>query len=70
MSPQIVDCNLSKDNMAESVMYETTLSVHFSWKGGRYEPTIVCCKPYGDLMVRMDKETDWHNKWGRGKIVQ
>ena len=69
MSLQIVDCNLSQDNMAKSVMYQPMLSVHFSWKGGRYEPTIACRKS-PKLLVRMDTETDWHNKWGREKIVQ
>ena len=57
MSLQIVDYNLSQDNRAESVMYETKLSVHFSQKGGRYEPTIACYKS-PDLKVRMDTETD------------
>ena len=68
MSLQIIDCNLTQDNKAERVMYETKLSVHFSPKGGRYEPTIACCKDF-DLEVRIDTKTDGHNKWRREMIV-
>ena len=55
-----MDCNLGQNSKTRKVYnYDQRFFVHFSSKGGRFEPTIVCYNMEGHVLeVRKDRQTD------------
>ena len=50
-------CNLTQGNRTKR-LYDQWFSVHFSYKGGTYEPTIVCYNKHDRIIeVRTERQT-------------
>ena len=68
-----MDCNLGQNSKTRKV-YDQQFSVHFSSKGERFEPTIVCYNKEGHVLeVRTDRQTDRQidkERFGSGKTIK